>query len=120
MINIFKSNNYHASDNWSSKDLFRIIALATLYFLFGKLAFLAELKESLVVPVFFASEGVALAFTLVFGPRMVVGVFVGQFIFALTLNPSWLVAFGIATVNSLETVIAFFILRQLKFDPSIR
>jgi integral membrane sensor domain MASE1 len=120
MMHIFKPNEYHASDNWSSKDLFRIIALATLYFLFGKLAFLAELKESLVVPVFFASEGVALAFTLVFGPRMAVGVFVGQFIFALTLNPSWLVALGIASVNSLETVMAFFILRQLKFDPSIR
>ncbi len=120
MTNVFKSNNYHASDNWSSKDLIRIIALAILYFLFGKIAFLAELKESIVVPVFFASEGVALAFTLVFGPRMAVGVFVGQFIFALTLNPSWLVALGIASVNSLEAVMAFFILRQLKFDPSIR
>ena len=120
MMHIFKLSNYHALCRWSSKDLVRIIALAILYFLFGKIAFLAELKESMVVPVFFASEGVALAFTLVFGPRMAVGVFVGQFIFALTLNSSWLVALGIASVNSLEAVMAFFILRQLKFDPSIR
>ncbi len=90
-MNLFKSNNYHPSDNWSSKDLFRIITLAILYVLFGKLAFLAEFKESLVVPVFFASEGLALAFTIVFGPRMAVGVFIGQLIFALTLNPSRLV-----------------------------
>ncbi len=120
MINIFKASNYHASDNWSSRDLVRIITLAILYVLFGKLAFLAEFKESLVVPVFFASEGLALSFTIVFGPRMAVAVFIGQLIFALTLNSSWLVALGIATVNSLEALMAFFILRKLKFDPSIR
>jgi integral membrane sensor domain MASE1 len=119
-MHIFKRNNYYASDSCYSTDLIRIIALAILYFLFGKIAFLAELKESMVVPVFFASEGVALAFTLVFGPRMAIGVFIGQLIFALTLNPSWFVALGIASVNSLEALMAFFILRKLKFDPSIR
>ena len=66
------------------KDLIRILILASLYVILGHLAFNEAVGNSIVTPVLFTSEGVALAFTLVFGPRMAVGVFLGQLILALT------------------------------------
>ena len=102
------------------RDFSRIIVLASLYVILGKFAFNESVDQSIITPVIFLSEGVALAFTLVFGPTMVAGVFLGQFILALTTDLSWGLSLAIATINSCEALIAWSVAGKLKINPSLR
>ena len=102
------------------KDLIRILILASLYVILGHLAFNEAVGNSIVTPVLFTSEGVALAFTLVFGPRMAVGVFLGQLILALTSGLSLGTSLGVAIVNSIEALIAWRIAGLLPINPALR
>lgn len=102
------------------KDFSRIIVLASLYVILGKFAFDESVDQSIITSVIFLSEGVALAFTLVFGPTMVAGVFLGQFILALTTDLSWGLSLAIAAINSCEALIAWSLAGKLKINSSLR
>jgi len=71
------------------------------------------------ISVFFP-EGFALAFVLLFGPRVVWGIFAGQFFLALAQDFSFIPAMLIAAGNSLEALLAYYLFRKLKFDTHLQ
>src|SRR5688572_519687 len=83
------------------------------YFAGAKLGLsLAELHEN-VTPVW-PPTGIAIASLLIFGPRVWPGVFLGALAANLTTQIPVASAFGIATGNTLEAVVAWFLLQRSK------
>ncbi len=70
------------------KNIPQVISLAILYFLLGKLSFSYVVSFGVVTSSIFLPEGVALAFVLMYGARIVPGVFIGQLALALTSDLS--------------------------------
>ena len=97
-----------------------ILLLAISYFVFGHLSFLVHVDNVLVTPVLFASEGIALAFALRYGPGVWPGVFAGQLALALSRGLPLLPALGISAVNSIEAVLAVVLFRAFKLDANLR
>jgi integral membrane sensor domain MASE1 len=92
------------------------LSLALLYYFFGKLSFILLHAYGIVSIGLFASEGIALAFALFFGKRVVWGIFLGQFVLAYGEGVSLLNSVGIATVNSLEALVAITLAKRFKID----
>jgi signal transduction histidine kinase len=98
----------------------RIALLALLYFFFGRLIFALDSQTSIVSPLFFIPEGIALAFALLYGRSMAIGVFVGQVLLALSAGaPPWQ-AIGLGCSNGLEALLACFLAQGLKLDVSFK
>jgi len=95
------------------------LILAFLYFSSGVLCFYFLPKDSVASLGLFAPEGIALGFVLFYGVRVVGGVFLGQLIFALYQHLDILSSFEISLINSIEEVIAYFLLSKLNFDKSL-
>ena len=68
----------------------------------------------------FASEGIALAFALRYGPGVWPGVFAGQLALALSRGLPLLPALGISAGNSIEAVLAVVLFRAFKLDANLR
>ena len=81
------------------------VVLAATYVLLGRLTFSVSVEHSNVTSVVFAPEGIALAFAILFGPRVAWGVFAGQMILSIWSGPSVLGGAAIGAVNSLECVL---------------
>ncbi len=96
-----------------------IIILASLYLLLGKVSFYFLAHESIVSIGMFPSEGFALAFVLYFGKRVIPGIFIGQFLLAFTNGLDILPALSIASTNSLEAFIGFYILERFHFQKEM-
>ena len=84
----------------------RILLLAVVYFVAGRLSFSISQENMVVTIVVFASEGFALAAVLIYGRRMWPGVFIGQLWLAASAGLPVMAAMGIAAVNSLEAIVA--------------
>ena len=97
-----------------------ILLLAISYFVFGHLSFLVHVDNVLVTPVLFASEGIALAFALRYGPGVWPGVFAGQLALALSRGLPLFPALGISAGNSIEAVLAVVLFRAFKLDDNLR
>jgi PAS domain S-box-containing protein len=93
--------------------------LAVLYFVFGHLSFVVQVDNVLVTPVLFASEGIALAFALRYGPGVWPGVFAGQLALALSRGLPLLPALGISAGNSIEAVLAVVLFRALGLNTNL-
>ena len=98
------------------KNTPQVISLAILYFLLGKLSFSYVVSFGVVTSSIFLPEGVALAFVLIYGARVVPGVFIGQLALALTSDLSLASAIFISLSNSVEILIAYWIFHIIKFD----
>ena len=59
-----------------------VVALATTYLLLGLASFSTHVSHGIVTPVCFLSEGVSLAASLLLGPQLWPGVFLGQLLLA--------------------------------------
>lgn len=94
----------------------KILILSVLYFVLGKLAFAYSISYRTVTSAIFFPEGLALAFVLLFGPRVSPGVFIGQFALAATTSLSLPSVFIISLGNTLEVLIGYFILSRLGFS----
>ena len=92
---------------------------AVLFFFFGHLSFLVQVGNVLVTPVLFASEGIALAFALRYGPGVWPGVFAGQLALALSRGLPLLPALGISAGNSFEAVLAVVLFRALGLNVNL-
>src|SRR5215217_1768852 len=87
--------------------------VAIVYFVGAELGLsLASLHEN-VTPVW-PPTGIAIASVLIFGPRVLPGVFVGALAANLPTSLPIPFAFGIATGNMLEALAAWFLLRRSK------
>ncbi len=104
----------------NKKQIGVITLLAFLYFITGKLSFLLSYSNKIVVMSIFFPEGISLAFSIIFGYFVFLGVFIGQFILAITSGLSFFPSLIISVINSIEVIIAYFILVKLglvkKFD----
>lgn len=78
------------------------LVLAIVYVLIGRLTFAVSVEHSNVTSVVFAPEGVALAFAILFGPRVAWGVLVGQTVLSVWSGPSVLGGAAIGLVNTFE------------------
>jgi len=96
------------------------VILALLYFLTGKLSLLFLHGNSIVNVGIFASEGIALGFILFFGKRVWPGIFIGQLFLAMSNDIPLLTSFGIATVNSVEGVIGYYLFQKFKLDINLK
>jgi signal transduction histidine kinase len=92
--------------------------LALLYYFFGELSFSISKESEIVTIVIFASEAFALAAVLLFGRKLWLGIFIGQFILAYHCLPTE-VALSIAIINSLEAVLAVYLFQYFKLNISL-
>ncbi|CAK0746453.1 two-component system, sensor histidine kinase and response regulator [Gammaproteobacteria bacterium] len=90
-----------------------------LYFVFGYASFLTAVSHSIVTPIFFAPEGIALAASILIGPRVWPGVFIGQLALALSWRLAWEPALCISAINSLEAVLGVFLIRRWGVNPAL-
>lgn len=97
----------------------RILVLAGLYYGFGKLSFSLSVTHGIVTLVVFASEGIALGALILGGARLWPGVFLGQYVLALSGGLSPALALGISVVNSVEAVLGAHLYRRLGLGPKL-
>src|SRR5829696_6181330 len=89
------------------------LVVAIVYFAGAELGLsLASLHEN-VTPVWLPT-GIAFASMLIFGPRVLPGIFLGALAANLPTSLPIPFAFGIATGNTLEALVAWFLLRRSK------
>jgi len=100
--------------------LFKILVMALLYFISGKISFLIANENHIITIVIFAAEGFALAGVLLFGKSILPGILLGQFLLALNGNIPLLPSLGIALVNTAEAFIAWRIFTDYSFNTDLR
>lgn len=100
------------------KDIQQPAILAILYFVLGKFSFLYAVSYGVVTSSIFLPEGVALAFVLMYGVRVIPGVFIGQFALAFASDLSLASVILISISNSVEMLIAYWIFNKIKFDTT--
>ena len=108
-INIYNKNYY-----------FTILILSVMYFIFGKLSLFLLYKNDIVTIGIFAAEGISLAFVLYYGKKIWPGIFIGQFLLAISNNVSLESSIMVSGINSLEAVIAYIIFNKYKLDLELK
>ncbi len=98
-----------------SSPLIQIVALiailTVLYFIAGKFGLLfAKVNQS--VSAIWPPTGIALAFVLMFGYRLWTGIFLGAFLVNFTMTGSLLTSVGIAFGNTLEALVAAYLINR--------
>jgi len=109
----------HFSSLFKNERFTKYIAIAftaIAYFLLGKLSFLLANEHNIVTVVIFASEGVALASILYFGRSMAIGIFLGQFILALSGGMDLVSSTAISVTNTLEALLGLYLFDKYEFD----
>jgi len=101
-----------------SFSFFQISFLALLYFVAGELSFAVSRENSIVTVVIFFAEGFALSGVLLFGRKMIVGIFLGQL--WLTYGHMPLTAgLAISLVNSMEAFLGLWLFEYFKLDRKL-
>ncbi len=100
-------------------SLLIIFILGLLYFLLGKFAFLFAISYETVTSAIFLSEGVALAFILLYGRKVWPGIFIGQMLLGISTSLPISITIIISAGNSIEAVAAFWVLNKLKFNKNL-
>jgi len=99
--------------------LFITFIIMFLYFLAGKLSFYFAFENSIVTTTIFFPEGIVLALVLLYGKRIIPGIFLGQFILALNIGLDISPAFFIAITNALEAFLALYLSKKFHFDKKL-
>jgi len=105
---------------YKQKDIINTLLLAFLYCSTGFLSAFIFANTSIISVGIFIPEGVALAFALYFGPKVVPGIFLGQFIFAFINTHLPLYSFTIGIINSLEALLAIFLFTKFHLDIQLK
>ena len=102
------------------KNILLILILSILYFTTGQLSFDLSSLNNIITAGIFMPEGIALAFALYFGKKVIPGIFIGQFFLAYTngidISPSLL----IALINSLEALLGILLFQKLKLNNELK
>lgn len=86
--------------------------LMLVYAILGRLTFAASVEYGNVTSVVFAPEGVALAFCILWGPRMAIGIVLGQALLSYWSGPSLLGGLVIGLVNAAEGVLGAYLFQR--------
>ena len=116
------TNRGRALHRWLPRtrpDLARVVLLAALYVALGEWAFQFSVEANIVTNVLFLSEGLALGFTIRWGPQMWPGVFLGQLVLAVLNGLPVPVAALVAAVNSAEAVLGWWLFRRLRLRADL-
>jgi diguanylate cyclase (GGDEF)-like protein len=95
------------------------LAMAIFYFIAGVITTEIFAQDNIITAVAFAPEGFALAGVLIYGLRVLPGIFLGQIMLAVYHWTDIPPAIGIGTVNMLEAFIAYRILSRIDFNPKL-
>lgn len=98
------------------REFVTAILLAGAYFVFGKVSAYFGVVNSIININIFVPEGIALAIALLFGYRVVWGVFVGQTLYALSNDLGIVVSSAIGISNTIEALLAIYLVRRWKID----
>jgi len=99
--------------------LLRILGVAILYFLFGKLAFAISVSHGIVTNVPFFAEGIGLASTLLYGYYSAIGVFIGQFVLAFTTGLPLGTSLIISAINSASAILGRYLFYRLSISVKL-
>ena len=114
---MLKEKNGFLKDNF----ILHIGIVAFLYVLTGTLSFdLLNNSKGINCIGLFAPEGIALAFALFFGKKIVPGIFIGQFVLAYTNNINLLPSLEVATINSLEALIGIYFFNRFRLNKALK
>jgi len=94
--------------------------LSLLYFIMGEISFKLFYNDSIISIGIFPSEGIALAFALFFGKKVIPGIFIGQFLLAYIENLPFSVSLFISIINSFEALIAIYLFNDFKLDKGLK
>jgi len=95
------------------------ILIAILYYIFGKLCFYLIPANAIISINIFLPEGIALAFAISFGYKIVPGIFIGQFLLALSTHIAPMPALFISIINSIEAIIAIYLFQKLEISKKL-
>lgn len=113
MLSLEKSISHLKSDK---TGLLLVVVIAFVYYVTGKLSFYYTIDNMIVTISVFFPEGFALASVLIFGIRVIAGIFLGQFFLALTQGFVIFPSFLIAISNASEALLALYIFKRVGFD----
>jgi len=97
----------------------KILGVGVLYFLLGKFAFAISVSNGIVTNAPFFAEGVGLAATILLGYFSAIGIFVGQFVLAVTSGVDLFSSSVIASINSLLAILGCFLFSRFRFSENI-
>ena len=101
------------------KNFLPIIILIILYYAAGELVFFLTPNEKIVTISVFLPEGIALAFAIIYGYRVVIGVFIGQLLLALFNNIDLIPALEVSFINSLEALLGVYLFDKFNISKSL-
>lgn len=102
-----------------SKHIFYILGMAAIYLLSGILSLSIFHEHTIITMSAFFPEGFALAGVLLFGKRILPGIFLGQFLLAIYSGLPISVGIGIAISNTIEAYIALVLFQYFKLDSHL-
>ena len=97
----------------------RILLLAFLYYMSGMLSLNLLSGENIVNVGLFAAEGIALAFALYFGKKVLLGIFLGQLFLAIDNNISVIASLGISLINTAEAYLAIVLFKRFHLHTNL-
>lgn len=101
------------------KNFLIALVLAVAYFAFGKLSAYFGAVNSIININIFVPEGIALAAAILFGPRVVWGIFAGQMFFALSNHLGFIPSILIGLINTLEALMAIYFVKRWNIDITL-
>jgi signal transduction histidine kinase len=104
----------------NKKTFLLIITLAVLYFVTGKVIFFLLGSNSIITLGMFPPEGIALAFAIYFGKRVLPGVFLGQFLLAYFSGMGLGVSIAVSLINTLEAYIGIYLFNRFLLDKNLK
>lgn len=96
----------------STRDWSRIVVFFLLYFVTAKIGLTFDAVSGFATLVWIPS-GLSLAALLLYGPILSIGIFLGAFLINFVSGASLFAAFGIAVGNTLEAIVAWYLLTHV-------
>ena len=103
-----------------TRALLPCLLLVLAYLLLGPLSLAFASGHSPVASTVFMPEGVALAFVILYGPRVAAGVFVGQLLLCLGLQQPFAVATTIALTSTAAALFGGWVFRRCGFSSALQ
>jgi diguanylate cyclase (GGDEF)-like protein len=106
-------------ENNLSSDIVKILLMALIYFITGKISFMVFSQDMIVTMTAFAPEGFALAGVLIYGRSVLPGIFLGQLILGLSSGMALSSIIPISLINTLEAYIALRLFTYFKLNKEL-
>ena len=88
--------------------------MAIIYYIGGKFSFEHIIEDNLTTITIFFAEGFALAGVLIFGRKLAIGIFIGQFLLSFNSDMAILPSVLIALTHTLEAILAHYLIGKFR------